>query len=78
MTLDDLRRLIRAEKDTKNVMRYVVAYNYKAGRKIKEAAYVTGQNRETARRWIATARKKGPAGIPRHIAKGGERRLTRR
>ena len=78
MTLDDLRRLIREEKDPRNVVRYMVMYNYKAGRTIKETADVTGQNPETVRRWIVTARKKGPEGIPRRIAKGGERLLTRR
>ena len=78
MTLDDLRRLIRDEKDPRNVVRYMVMSNYKAGRTIKETADVAGQNPATVRRWIVTARKKGPEGIPRRIAKGGERLLTRR
>ena len=34
MTLDDLRRLIREEKDPRNVVKYMVMYNYKAGRTI--------------------------------------------
>ncbi len=78
MTLDELRRLMKEEKDPRNVPRYLVAYSYKAGRTIKEIADFTGENPETVRRWIATARKMGPKGIPRRIAKGGERLLTRR
>ena len=78
MTLDELRRLMKEEKDPRNVPRYLVAYSYKAGRTIKEIADFTGENPETVRRWIAAARKKGPKGIPRRIAKGGERLLTRR
>ena len=77
-TLDQLKRLMREEKDPRNVIRYVVAYNYKAGRTIKEIAEITGENRENVRRWVDTVRKKGLAGIPRRIAKGGTRLLTRR
>jgi len=56
----------------------VVIYNYKAGKTIAEIADITGEHRETVRRWMATARKRGLDGIPRRIAKGGERLLTLR
>lgn len=70
VTLDQLRRMIRAEKDPRNVMRRIVAYNYKAGRTIAEIADYTGESRGTVRRWVAIMLERGLDGIPRRTARG--------
>ena len=72
VTLDQLRRLIKAEKDPRNVVRYVAAYNYKAGRTIAEIADYTGESRGTIRRWVAIVLERGLDGIPRRTARKKE------
>ena len=74
---DDLRRLMRQEKDPKNLKKYLAAYNRKAGRTIKEIAEMLGETYETVRRWMSAMEKGGLGGIPRRIAKGADRLLTR-
>ena len=75
---DDIRRLMKKEKDPKNYKKYLVAYNRKAGRTINEIAEITGEPYENIRRWVVAAGREGLAGIPRRIARGADRKLTRR
>ena len=78
VTLGDLKLLMKKEKDPKNLKRYLVAYNRKAGKTINEIAEVTAETRETVRRWVSIADREGLDGIPRRIARGAARLLTRR
>ena len=78
VTLGDLELLMKKEADPKNLKKYLVAYNRKAGKTINEIAEVTAETRETVRRWVSAMDKRGLEGIPRRIAKGAARLLTRR
>ena len=55
----------------------LVAYNFKSGMSIKEAARVTCTDPETARRWIADMWKKGEVALRHRKAPGAARILTR-
>lgn len=78
VSLDDIRRLMKKENDPKNYKKYLVAYNRKAGRTINEIAEITAEPYENVRRWVVAAGREGLAGIPRRIARGADRKLTRR
>jgi len=69
VTLGDLKLLMKKETEPKNLKRYMVAYNRKAGKTINEIAEVTAERRETVRRWVSTMGRKGLEGIPRRTAK---------
>ena len=67
VTLGDLKLLMKKETDPKNVKRYLVAYNRKAGKTINEIAEVTAETPETVRRWVSAMDGKGLEGIPRRV-----------
>ena len=66
-----------AEKDVRDRQKMLVAYHYKSGKSIKEAAEAAHTNRENARRWIADMRKRGEAALRHRRAPGAARILTR-
>ena len=78
VSLGDIKLLMDKEEDPRNFKRYLVAYNRKAGKTLVEIAEFTGEPYENVRRWVATMGRNGLAGIPRRMAKGAKRRLTRR
>ena len=49
-TLDNLKLLMKKETDLKNLKKYLVAYNRKAGKTINEIAEVTAETPGTVRR----------------------------
>ena len=77
LTSDEIGEMHKAEKDCRDKQKMLVAYHYKSGKSIKEAAEAANTNRETARRWIADIRKRGEAALRHRRAPGAARILTR-
>ena len=77
MTPDEIRQKYLEERDVRNGRKLLLAYHYKSGKTLREAAEITCTEYETARRWIAAMRKKGSAAIPHRKSPGAPRILTR-
>lgn len=76
-TSGEIREMYNAEKDGRDKQKMLVAYHFKSGMSIKEAAKATCTDPETARRWIADMWKRGEAAIRHRKAPGPARILTR-
>ena len=74
MTPNEIRQKYLEEMDVRNGRKMLLAYHYKSGKTLREAAEITCMEYETARRWIAAMRKKGSAAIPYRKAPGAPRR----
>ena len=77
LTADKLKHMCKAEKDARNCQKLQVAYHYKSGKTVAEAAEAACTGYENARRWIADMRRRGPAAIPHRKSTGRPRKLTR-
>ena len=77
LSIEEIEEMYKAEKDSRDRQKMLVAYNFKSGMSIKEAARVTCTDPETARRWIADMWKKGEVALRHRKAQGAARILTR-
>ena len=77
LSIDKIKEMYKAEKDCRDGQKMLVAYHYKSGKSIKEAAEAACADPETARRWIADMRKRGEAALRHRKAPGPARILTR-
>ncbi len=77
LSIEEIEEMYKAEKDSRDRQKMLVAYNFKSGMSIKEAARVTCTDPETARRWIADMWKKGEVALRHRKAPGAARILTR-
>ena len=77
LAADKLKQMYKAEKDARSCQKLQVAYHYKSGKTVAEAAEAACTEYENARRWIADMRKRGPAAIPHGKSTGRPRMLTR-
>ena len=76
MTRGEIKKRYDAEKDERDALRLLVAYHYKCGRSIKEAADAAGTRNRNARRWIAAMYKRGPDALARRKSQGAPGWLT--
>ena len=73
----EIGEMYKVEKDGRDMQKILVAYHYKSGKSIKEAAEATCTDPETTRRWITGMLKRGEAAIRHGKAPGPARILTR-
>lgn len=77
MTRGEIKKKRDAEKDRRDAQKLQVAYLYKSGRTVKEAADAARTHYENARRWIADMYRRGPDALPHRKSPGAPRILTR-
>ena len=77
LTAGKLKQMFKAEKSARNRQKLQVAYHYKSGRTVAEAAEAACTEYENARRWIVDMRRRGSAAIPHRKSTGRPRKLSR-
>lgn len=77
MTPDEIRDLYDAEPNKRNAQKIQVAYHYKSGKTVSEAADAACTNYENARRWIGDICKRGPDALRHRKPPGAAKTLTR-
>ena len=78
VSLDEIRDLAEQDPDPKNAKRYLAAIHRKKGRTLEEIKEMVDEPYTTVWRWITRVEKMGLAGIPRGLAKGAVRKMTRK
>ena len=77
MKVEEIKDLYDAEQDKRNAQKLQVAYHYKSGKSVREAADAACTNYENARRWILGMRQNGPDALRHRKPPGAARMLTR-
>ena len=77
LTLDEIREMYDAEEDKRDAQKLLVAYHYKAGKPIKEAAGAACTGHMNAWRWTEDMYRRGPDALSHRQAPGAARWLTR-
>ena len=77
LTLGGIKRMRDAEGSKRNAMKMQVAYLYKSGRTVREAADAAGTGYMNAWRWIGEMYERGPDALSHRRPPGAARWLTR-
>lgn len=77
LSLDDLKKMYDAEENKRDAQKILVAYHYKAGKTIQEAADAACTEYMNAWRWTGEMYKRGPDALSHRKPPGAARWLTR-